>query len=272
MTGKTWAAEIRHQMNRFLGAVVFLTRIPVGSLYIFRAEELPRSAVYFPVVGSLIGFLAGAVLFCIQPVLPAIVAVLLCMLTTVLVTGALHEDGLADAVDGLVGGSTPGQRLAIMKGSTVGVYGAIALWFSLTAKLLLLGSLLEKGTMVAFCALIVANGMGRAGTVALLFTCPYVREGESKASAFANSITLGEFVLSLLPPVFLALLFLGRDGLACICGAAAAVWAAAVFFRRMIGGITGDCLGATNQLIELLCYLLLAGRFPPIIRILEKQN
>ncbi len=243
MTGKTWAAEIRHQMNRFLGAVVFLTRIPVGDLYIFRAEELPRSAVYFPVVGSLIGFLAGAVLFCIQPVLPAIVAVLLCMLTTVLVTGALHEDGLADAVDGCAGGS-----------------------------LLLLDSLVEKGTKVAFCALIVANGLGRAGTVALLFTCPYVREGESKASAFANSITLGEFVVSLLPPVFLALFFLGLDGLACVCGAAAAVWAAAVFFRRMIGGITGDCLGATNQLIELLCYLLLAGRFPPIIRILEKQN
>jgi len=264
MTGKTVAAEIRHQMNRFLGAVVFLTRIPVGNLYIFRAEDLPRSAVYFPIVGSLIGLLAGAVLFCTQQVLPAMVAVLLCMLTTVLVTGALHEDGLADAVDGLAGGSAPGQRLAIMKGSTVGVYGVVALWFSLTAKLLLLDSLLEKGTKVAFCALIVANGLGRAGTVALLFACPYAREGESKASPFAHSITFGEFVLSLLPPGFLAVFLLGRGGLACICGAAAAVWAAAVFFRRMIGGITGDCLGAANQFIELLCYLLLAGRFVPI--------
>jgi len=266
MSRKTLMAEIRHQINRFLGAVVFLTRIPVGSLYSFRAEELPRSAVYFPIVGSLIGLLAGAVLFCAQPVLPTIVAVLLCMFASVLVTGALHEDGLADALDGVAGGSTPGQRLAIMKGSTVGVYGVVALWFSLTAKLLLLSSLLEKGTKLAVCALIVANGMGRAGTVALLFACPYVREGESKASAFANRITPGEFVLSLLPPIFFAILFLGGDGLACVCGAAAAVWAAAVFFRRMIGGITGDCLGAANQLIELLCYLLLAARFAPIIR------
>jgi len=266
MSGKTLMTEIRHQINRFLGAVVFLTRIPVGSLYSFRAEELPRSAVYFPIVGSLIGLFAGAVLFCAQPVLPAIVAVLLCMFASVLVTGALHEDGLADALDGVAGGSTPGQRLAIMKGSTVGVYGVVALWFSLTAKLLLLSSLLEKGTKLAVCALIVANGMGRAGTVALLFACPYVREGESKASAFANRITPGEFVLSLLPPIFFAILFLGGDGLACVCGAAAAVWAAAVFFRRMIGGITGDCLGAANQLIELLCYLLLAARFAPIIR------
>jgi len=264
MTRNASLAEIRLQMNRFLGALVFLTRIPVGNLYVFRAEELARSTVYFPVVGLLIGSLAGALLFFAQSVFPSIVAVLLCMLATVWVTGALHEDGLADAADGLAGGSTPAQRLAIMKGSAIGVYGAAALWFSLTTKLLLLGSLLERGTTVAICALIVANGMGRAGTVALLFACPYAREGESKASPFAHQVTPGELVISLLPPVFSAFLFLGRDALACICGAGATVWATAVFYRRMIGGITGDCLGATNQLIELVCYLLLVGRFPSI--------
>jgi len=264
MTRNASLAEIRLQMNRFLGALVFLTRIPVGNLYVFRAEELARSTVYFPVVGLLIGSLAGALLFFAQSVFPSIVAVLLCMLATVWLTGALHEDGLAVAADGLAGGSTPAQRLAIMKGSAIGVYGAAALWFSLTAKLLLLGSLLERGTTVAICALIVANGMGRAGTVALLFACPYAREGESKASPFAHQVTPGELVISLLPPVFSAFLFLGRDALACICGAGATVWATAVFYRRMIGGITGDCLGATNQLIELVCYLLLVGRFPSI--------
>jgi len=254
--------EIRLQMNRFLGAVVFLTRIPVGNFYAFRAEELPRSTVYFPVVGLLIGSLAGAVLFCAQLVFPAIVAVLWCMLTTVCVTGALHEDGLADAADGLAGGSTPPQRLAIMKGSAIGVFGAAALWFSLTAKLLLLGSLLERGTTVAICALIVANGLGRAGTVALLFACPYAREGESKASPFAHKVALRELLISLLPPVFAAFLLLGRDAVGSLGAAATTTWATGVFYRRMIGGITGDCLGATNQLIELVCYLLLAGRIP----------
>jgi adenosylcobinamide-GDP ribazoletransferase len=108
--------------------------------------------------------------------------------------------------------------------------------------------------------------MGRAGTVALLFACPYARDGETKASPFAHNVTLRELVISLLPPVFSAFLFLGRDAVACICGAAATVWAMGLFYRRMIGGITGDCLGATNQLIELVCYLLLAGRFPSIAR------
>jgi adenosylcobinamide-GDP ribazoletransferase len=264
MTRNVSMVDFRLQMNRLLGALVFLTRIPVGNLYVFRAEELPRSTVYFPVVGLLIGSLAGAVLFCTQLVFPSIVAVLLCMLATVWVTGALHEDGLADAADGLAGGSTPAQRLGIMKGSAIGVYGAAALWFSLTAKLLLLGSLLERGTTVAICALIVANGMGRAGTVALLFACPYAREGESKASPFAHNVTPRELVISLLPAVFSAFLFLGRDALACLCGAAATVWATSLVYRRMIGGITGDCLGATNQVIELVCYLLLVGRFPSI--------
>jgi adenosylcobinamide-GDP ribazoletransferase len=258
--------QIRQQVNRFLGAVVFLTRIPVGNLYIFRAEDLPRSAVYFPVIGSLVGLLAGVVLFCANLIFPASVAVLLCILTTVSVTGALHEDGLADAADGLAGGNTPERRLEIMKESTLGVYGVIALWFSLTAKLLLLSSLLEKGAAVAISALVVANGLGRAGTVALLFACPYARNRESKAGPFANSVTVGEFALSLLLPICLAFLFLGHNAFACLFGAMATVWAAFVICRKMIGGITGDCLGATNQLVELVCYLLLTGRFSPVTR------
>jgi adenosylcobinamide-GDP ribazoletransferase len=258
--------QIRQELNRFLGAVVFLTRIPVGGLYIFRAEDLPRSTVYFPVIGSIIGLLAGVVLFCAHLIFPASVAVLLCILTMVSVTGALHEDGLADAADGFAGGTTPERRLEIMKESTLGVYGVVALWFSLTAKLLLLSSLLEKGTMIAISALIVANGLGRAGTVALLFRSPYARDRESKASPFANSVTAGEFVLSLLLPVCLAFLFLKLNAFACLCGAVVTVWAASVISRKMIGGITGDCLGATNQVVELVCYLLLTGRFSPVTR------
>jgi len=104
--------------------------------------------------------------------------------------------------------------------------------------------------------------LGRAGTVALLFACPYAREGESKASPFAHKVALRELLISLLPPVFAAFLLLGRDAVGSLCAAATTTWATGVFYRRMIGGITGDCLGATNQLIELVCYLLLAGRIP----------
>src|ERR1700680_1842869 len=84
--------SVRHQMNIFLSALMFLTRIPVGKRYAFRSEDLPRSILYFPIVGLMIGLLGGLVLFCAELFVPPVVAVLLCMGVTVAVNGALHED------------------------------------------------------------------------------------------------------------------------------------------------------------------------------------
>ena len=135
MDGQSLAKCVRHQVNIFFGALMFLTRVPVERYYVFRTEDLPRATKYFPIVGLMIGLLAGLVLLSAQLFVPPVVAVLSSMGVTVLVTGALHEDGLADAADGLIGGHEPEQRLAIMKDSRLGTYGAMVLWFSLTAKL-----------------------------------------------------------------------------------------------------------------------------------------
>jgi adenosylcobinamide-GDP ribazoletransferase len=263
MNGQSFITSVRHQMNIFLGALMFLTRIPVGKQYVFRSEDLPRSAVYFPIVGLMIGLLGGLVLFCAGLFVPPIVAVLLCMGVTVAVTGALHEDGLADTADGLIGGLERQHSLEIMKDSRLGTYGAVVLWFSLTAKLFLLTALLEKGVFTAICALVVANGLGRAATVTLLFSHQYVRTEESKASPFGNTVTLKEFVTALLAPILLSFALLGSKAVLPLMVAAAATWAAGVYFHKRIGGITGDCLGAANQLVELVCYLSLMVRLPP---------
>jgi adenosylcobinamide-GDP ribazoletransferase len=255
---------VRYQMNIFCGALMFLTRIPVGKRYLFRSEDLPRSTIYFPVVGLLIGLLAGLVLFCAEVFVPPVLAVLLCMGVTVSVTGALHEDGLADAADGLTGGREPRRRLEIMRDSRLGTYGAVALWFSLTAKLFLLTTLLEQGVYMAISALIVAHGLGRTATVALLFSHQYVRNDESKASPFGNSVTLKELMIALVVPVILSLLLLGSRAILLLIVATAATWAAGAYFKQKIGGITGDCLGAANQLVELVCYLSLVVRFSPV--------
>jgi adenosylcobinamide-GDP ribazoletransferase len=263
MNGQSFMTSVRHQMNIFLGALIFLTRIPVGKQYEFRSEDLPRSTLYFPIVGMIIGLLGGLVLFCTEPFFPPVVAVLLCMGVTVGVTGALHEDGLADTADGLIGGLEPQRRLEIMKDSRLGSYGAIVLWFSLTAKLFVLTALLEKGVFTAVCALIVAHGLGRAATVTLLFSHQYVRRDESKASPFGNTVRLKEFVTALLAPILISFALLGSKAMLPLIVAAAATWAAGVYFQKKIGGITGDCLGATNQLVELACYLSLVVRLPP---------
>jgi adenosylcobinamide-GDP ribazoletransferase len=262
MNGQSFKTTVRQQFNIFLGALMFMTRLPVGKGYVFRSEDLPRSAVYFPVVGVMIGSLAGLVLLCSEPFFPPVVAVLFCMGTTVLLTGALHEDGLADAVDGLLGGKETRQRLEIMRDSRLGSYGALALWFSLTAKAFVLTSLLEEGVLKAVTALIVGHGLGRAATVALLFSHPYVRSDQSKASPFGNAVTPKEALVASVFPVLLSFVLLGNKSVLTLIAAAAGTWAAGKYFQKKIGGITGDCLGAASQLIEFVCYLSLVIELP----------
>ena len=239
MNGQSFMTSVRHQMNIFLGALMFLTRIPVGKQYVFCSKDLPRSIIYFPIVGLIVGMLGGLVLFCAERFVPPVLAVLLCMGVTVAVTGALHEDGLADTADGLIGGFEPQRRLEIMKDSRIGSYGAVVLWFSLTAKLFLLTALLEKGVFAAVCGLVVAHGLGRAATV-----------------------TLKELVIALLAPILLSLALLGSKAVLPLIVTAAVTWGAGVYFQKKIGGITGDCLGSANQLVELVCYLSLVARLP----------
>ena len=256
MINAALVAVARHQMNTFLAAVMFLTRVPIGNAHEFRLEDLALSVVYFPVVGALVGLVGGITLLASYAV-PSFVAVLICMLVTLCITGGLHEDGLADCVDGLFGGQDSQRRLEIMKDSRIGSYGALALWFSLTAKLILIQSLLAVSLVTALLAVVVAHSLGRASTVALLATLPYVRTGESKSSPFGNKLTYAQLGIGLILPFILSVALLRLNGLFCVVAAIAVVSACGFHFKRKIGGITGDCLGATNQLVELGSYLSL---------------
>ncbi len=253
---------VRAEMNTFLGAVIFLTRIPVGSWHHHRAEDLPRSAVYFPFIGALVGLCGSLTLLAIYPFLPPLVTVLIVMAVMVLLTGGLHEDGLADAADGLVGGQSTERRLEIMKDSRIGSYGAMALWFGLTAKLLLLDGLLHKAPFLAFCALIAANTLGRMSTVALLFFCRYARIEPSKASPFGNAVHLRQFLIAGFCAIVTVLIVLRAQAVICFLTALLVTWGARLYFQQKLGGITGDCLGATNQIVELACYLVLLLPLP----------
>ncbi|MBV9276323.1 MAG: adenosylcobinamide-GDP ribazoletransferase [Verrucomicrobia bacterium] len=246
----------RRQMDIFLAAVMFLTRLPVGKLHQFRIEDLASSAVYFPVVGAFVG-LAGGLALLTALVLPSFMAVLICMLVTICLTGGLHEDGLADSADGLLGGQTLQHRLEIMKDSRIGAYGALALWFSLTAKLILIQWLVEINIVTAIKAVVIAHSLGRTAAVALLAGLPYVRPEDSKSSRFGNRVTLVQFAIGLLFPVILSLLLLRLPGLVCLGTAIVVTLACGFYFRKKIAGITGDCLGATNQLVELGAYIAL---------------
>jgi len=254
--------EARRQLNMFLAAVMFLTRLPVGRFHQFRDEDEASSALYFPVVGALIGFTGGLALFA-SSVAPPFVAVLLSMLVTICLTGGLHEDGLADSADGLIGGQDPQRRLEIMKDSRIGAYGALALWFSLTAKLVLIESLLTVNLVTAVRASVIAHCLGRTATVALLTCLRYARVEYSKSSSFGNKVTFRQLAPVLLFAVILSLLLLGLQGVFCLTAAVVVTFLCGLYFNRKIGGVTGDCLGAANQLVELSAYLSLVTIQPP---------
>jgi adenosylcobinamide-GDP ribazoletransferase len=251
---------LREQAETFCAAIMLLTRVPVGAFYRHRAELSAGSVIYFPLVGFLVGLTGAGAAWLGLAFLPTTGAILLSMLVTVALTGAFHEDGLADAADGLLGGNDVPRRLEIMKDSRLGTFGALALWFSLTAKLILLCEVARGGGMLLASGMVVAHTLARGSGVALLGWLPYVRDEQSKSSPFCAGIPMSRLAIALFLPLAVAVLLPGGRGAACVLTAAALTFATGIYFKTKIGGITGDCLGAANQLVELGCYLVFAAQ------------
>ncbi len=237
--------------NDFLTALMLLTRIPVGRWCRYSQEAVASSVCYFPLVGALVGALGAAVLWVAHAAVPAKIAVLLSMLATVLATGAFHEDGLADAADGLWGGSTPQRRLEIMKDSRLGSYGAIALWFTLGAKFLLLENLASKQLASALAGGLAAHCLGRCASVGVLNLLPHVGFDAGKAQPYCRRLSRPQLIATLLPPAVLILVMFDTAAVPVLAATALVVFLSSEFFRRRIGGITGDCLGAAVQITEI---------------------
>lgn len=250
----------RREVEYFLGAVRFFTRLPVPAWVGHSAEALNHSARYFPAVGLLVGGLAALVYGLASPLWPPAVAVLLSMAATLYATGAFHEDGLSDTVDGLGGGWDRERILAIMKDSRVGSYGVVALALALLGKFVLLGALPAAWLPAA---LVAGHALSRFAATTLLATMVYVREdATSKAKPLATRLSPASLAVAgifALPALFF--LPLPQVLAGCLLAALATLWLARLF-RRWLGGYTGDCLGATQQLSEIAFYLGLAAALP----------
>ena len=251
---------LRRELEYFFGAVRFFTRLPVPAWVGHSSEALDRSARYFPAVGLLIGGIGALVYVLATYLWPQPVAVLLAMVATIHATGAFHEDGLADMVDGLGGGWEKPRILEIMKDSRVGSYGVVAMVLALLGKFTLLNSL--DGALVPY-ALLAGHAVSRFCSTALLATMDYVREDLlAKAKPLATRISGGETLVALLfVVVSLAWLPTEKALAGCVLAALATLWLAAKF-KRWLGGYTGDCLGATQQVSEIAFYLGLLAVWP----------
>jgi adenosylcobinamide-GDP ribazoletransferase len=272
---------VNRQVALFMTAVQFLTRLPTPQFKTFEPAWLARSARYFPLVGVLVGGINVGVWWLASQRLPPAVAVGLTLAVSVLVTGAFHEDGFADVCDGFGGGATIERVLAIMKDSRVGAYGAIGIVLMLGLKWAALDAL-ATGTAVFAPLVIGAHLTSRWCAGALMWSLPYVRSGDdSKSRAAVEGFTAREWLiggiigLAVFAPIAVSCVRATgvTEAWALAAGAVSAAVAtgiAAGYFRRRIGGHTGDCLGAVQQLTE-LAFLIggLAAIHPASDRIKE---
>ncbi len=276
MQQSRWRGELR----ACAAAFTFLTRLPVARLIPHDMADLVNSASYFPLVGLCVGAIGAASLGFATVLWTPAIAIVISVIVTVLLTGAFHEDALADSLDGFGGGWTKEQVLSIMKDSRVGSYALIGIVLTILLKVSALlaidqqdsstpnaRSLQALATNVAPVgrALVGAHVLARLSSLWLRRSHEYVRADDPAARAsagrpFVNAVTNGRLVFATVVSLLIVSAVLRQQAIAVVLVAGVSTYMAGRYFTRRIGGITGDALGAANQLVEVAVYLALAGR------------
>jgi adenosylcobinamide-GDP ribazoletransferase len=244
---------LKRELNLFFLALGFFSRIPMPNWLVYSPENLNRSSRYFTIVGWLLGALVALLFFSAHLIFSNNISLWLAIVFSLLLTGAFHEDGLADTADGFGGGFTRKKKLAIMKDSRVGTYGAAALIMALSGKYLLL----IENSQIAF-SLLIAYALSRAVSASLIFDMQYVTDDDtSKSKPLANNQSIADLRILLLSTLPVFLLLHWQNALMIIGVLIIVRYFAKWYFNKQIGGYTGDCLGAAQQISELMIYALL---------------
>jgi adenosylcobinamide-GDP ribazoletransferase len=249
-----------HELRLACVALQFLTRVPVPRWVGFEPVWLQACLRHFPLVGAGVGAFAAVVLWAALALWPPTVAAALSVVATVWLTGAFHEDGLADTCDGLGGAVSRARALEIMKDSRIGSYGAVGLVLALVLKVATVAALAGHAASVAgaVAALVWGHAASRAAPVLLVWRLPYAGDPEhAKAKPLATQIGGAGVAVAL---AWLGVLAVGLLWLwpalwapltvSAVAALLANLWCAR-WLRRRLGGFTGDTLGATQQITEL---------------------
>jgi adenosylcobinamide-GDP ribazoletransferase len=237
--------------HSFLVAVQFLTRLPVPRMKQFPPDALAKSVVFFPLVGLLVA--AGGVLLnvALSPYVSRGVVVVVVLVYLVAMTGGLHEDALGDAADGFGGGWEKEQILGIMRDSRIGSFGAIAIMLGLLARFVFLTDLPIERFGDYFVA---GQVLGRWSAIPMSFFLPSARAEAGVGNLIAQRITVVSLALGTLLAGSIVALALRSRAVWIGFTAVAIVAVSGSYYRSRIGGITGDCLGATVQMTEVAVY------------------
>ncbi|WP_125723455.1 adenosylcobinamide-GDP ribazoletransferase [Flavobacterium ustbae] len=256
---------MKKELHIFFTCLMFYTRIPCPKNITHHPDYLNKATRYFPFIGWIVGSISFLAYSLFALFLSTEAAVIVAIIASILTTGAFHEDGFADVCDGFGGGWTKEKILMIMKDSAIGAYGAIGLvlLFLLKFKLLSESILLfqvydSMAVFKIFLLFISAHSLSRLAAISIIFTHEYSREdASSKSKPIAKQSTwkevFGSFFFGLLPLIVFS--YFDLKFLLVIIPVFAARYFLAHYFQKWIDGYTGDCLGATQQVCEVIFYL-----------------
>jgi adenosylcobinamide-GDP ribazoletransferase len=235
-----------------LAAIQFLTVIPVP----WSTAPPGEGALFFPLTGALLGASAGVVFLALSSGMDRSMAALLAVTWLLMLTGCLHEDGLADVADAVRAGRTRQRMMEILKDSRIGAYGAVALILSIGLRW---GALARSGANAAP-GLVAALALSRASLVVLAGTAPSVGTGLAQSFALScSTVVVAGTVAESLVIAGLSAFFLGwRTIVVMVVVSAVVLLLARHWFTQRLGGVNGDCLGATCQVVEIANLLVLA--------------
>lgn len=241
-------------MNNFLRALSFLTILPCGQVALSEEKELARSMAFFPLVGLVIGLLLALGYYLFSFLFPKSLVLWLTIGLLALLTRGLHLDGFADTIDGLGSGGPKEKILEVMRDSRIGAFGVISLILLIGGKYLALDQI--SNSPVPY-SLILMAVMGRQSMVLVCCRSSYARPNGGLAKPFTENLGYREMALSLVSAFGITLLSMGVKGIVLFFGIGLFSLGYRFFFIKKLGGVTGDILGAANELTELLCLILL---------------
>jgi len=245
------ARQVRALGEEVTSAFQFLTRIPMPSS-VYEADSLSRAVKFFPLVGLVVGAGAAGVHWLLVPHLSRSLSALAVLIYFVLITGGLHEDGLADTADGFGGGWNRDRILEILKDSRIGSYGAVALMLSLLGRYAMLAAM----PLEHFAAYVIsAQVLSRWSSLPLSYVLSPARAQEGQGARIAKLTSLPSLVFGSVFTLVVVGVLLRWSGVGPLVAAMLVTGSSGWFYSKRLGGVTGDCFGATNQLTEIAVYV-----------------
>jgi adenosylcobinamide-GDP ribazoletransferase len=241
------------QLQQFLLALTFYTRLPGPQSQDY--TKLPEATVYLPLVGWLIGSITALSFYLANLLWPQVIAAIMALIVGIFLTGAFHEDGFADVCDGFGGGWGKQRIMEIMKDSFIGVYGVTGLILLFSLKISLLSTL---SPLIVPLVLLSGHSISRLSPLLMMQRYNYARENDSKAAGAVYKPSLRQLLVATLVAL-MPLFFLPWLCLLAIIPLLAVNGYLGHYFYRYIGGYTGDCLGASQQISETVFYLSISA-------------